>query len=101
MLQKYKEWSDEKLMGAYKAGDDLAFKTLFDRHKGRVKGYLVWKTRNEAMAEEICQDSFIRVIKSRSSFDEKIGPFKPWLYKLSKHSMQDYYRRLKINPNDK
>jgi RNA polymerase sigma factor (sigma-70 family) len=94
MFQEYKSWSDEKLMGSYQSGNDIAFKVLYDRHKARVKGFLFQKIRNAAAAEDICQDSFIRLINSRGQYVPSM-PFKPWFNQISRNAMIDYFRKHK------
>ncbi|MBW6510104.1 MAG: hypothetical protein K0A94_11250 [Desulfuromonadales bacterium] len=53
--------SDEQLMTAYADGDTQAFQVLYERHKGRLLGYLYSKLRDRDEAEEVFQITFAKL----------------------------------------
>jgi len=73
---------DVELMLRFQAGDQNAFRRLFDRHKGRVINYCYRYCGNAQIAEELAQETFLRVYKAASRYQPK-ARFKTWLYKIA------------------
>ena len=68
------EAPDEQLMAAYRDGDAGAFDTLYARHKGALFRYVLRGVRVRAIAEELYQEIWIRVIEARRrSSDRRDG----------------------------
>lgn len=88
------EISDEDLMLAYAEGDAMAFETLYARHKGAVYRYLLRMCNNAAICDELFQDVWLKLIKSRSSYSIQ-ARFTTWLYTLAHNHFIDYYRKHK------
>jgi RNA polymerase sigma-70 factor, ECF subfamily len=75
-------------------GDQKAFKRLFDRYKGRILSYLSYLIHDQAAAEEITQEVFLKVYRFRESF-ERESRFTAWLWSIARNSGFDYLRRKK------
>ena len=54
--------TDNELIAQYVAGDESALKTLITRHEKRVFSYIMISVKNRELAEDIFQDTFIKVI---------------------------------------
>lgn len=54
--------SDEELVVSYAKGNDSAFNTLLDRHKQSVYNYILYTIRDNGLAEDIFQDTFIKAL---------------------------------------
>ena len=89
--------SDETLMLAYAAGDAAAFEQLYARHRGKLYRYLQRQLRDNAVADELFQDVWQRVIASRSGWKPDAG-FATWLYTIAHHRLGDHWRSLKHRP---
>jgi RNA polymerase sigma factor (sigma-70 family) len=83
--------SDEALMRAWQAGDAAAFDRLYDRHRGGVFRYLLRHCGDRAIAEELHQDVWLKLIVARSTFDAA-SRFTPWLYSVARNRMIDHWR---------
>ena len=79
-------------MEALKAGDEEAFAALYRRHAPRVYGFLVKKTADPALAQEILQEAWLKLFRFRFRY-ERGRPFMPWLYVLSRNALVDGLRR--------
>jgi RNA polymerase sigma-70 factor (ECF subfamily) len=90
-----KDTSDESLMLSYATGDAAAFEVLYLRHKGAVYRYMLNLCRNEAIAEELYQEVWMKLIKSRESYQVK-AKFTAYLYKLAHNQFIDYYRKQNV-----
>jgi SPP1 family predicted phage head-tail adaptor len=94
--------TDEQLFAAYVAGRASAFDRLYARHRGGVYRYLLRHVRNRALADELHQDVWMRVIKSRDGFgaeQETWGTVCQVYAGFDALSGQELFAAQKINPN--
>lgn len=87
--------SDEVLMQRYAEGDMTAFEELYARHKGSVYRYMLKLCRNEAIAEELFQEVWMKLIDARHNYVVS-AKFTTYLYKLAHNYFIDYYRKQNI-----
>lgn len=83
--------SDEELMLAYAAGKPSAFDSLYARHKGPVYRYLLRHCGNAGAADELFQDVWTNVIRTRTRY-VVTAKFTTWLYTLAHHKLIDHWR---------
>lgn len=83
--------ADEELMLRYGGGDAGAFETLYRRHRGPLYRFLLRQVGNEAAAEEIFQDVWMRIIDSRGRYQAR-AKFSSWLYAIAHNRVMDFYR---------
>ena len=94
------ESSDEFLMLAWVAGDAAAFEQLYARHRLKLYRYLLRQLRDNALADELFQDVWQRVIVARAgwSLPSAESGFATWLYTIAHHRLGDHWRSLKHRP---
>ena len=94
------ESSDEFLMLAWVAGDAAAFEQLYARHRLKLYRYLLRQLRDNALADELFQDVWQRVIAARAgwSLQSAESGFATWLYTIAHHRLGDHWRSLKHRP---
>jgi RNA polymerase sigma-70 factor, ECF subfamily len=86
--------TDEALMSAYGRGDAQAFESLYARHKGGTYRYFLRHLAGDAaVAEELHQDLWLRVIGARERYAAQ-AKFATWLYTLARHRLVDHWRAL-------
>jgi RNA polymerase sigma-70 factor (ECF subfamily) len=84
--------TDEALMSAYGRGDAQAFESLYARHRGGTYRYFLRHLAgNVAVAEELHQDLWMRVIGARERYAAQ-AKFATWLYTLARHRLVDHWR---------
>lgn len=83
--------TDEILMAAYQSGNETAFRELFDRYAGRVYGFLLRRGGDPALAEDLSQETFLRVHRGRASYDSN-RPFRGWLFTIVHNLLTDALR---------
>jgi RNA polymerase sigma-70 factor, ECF subfamily len=88
-----KELPDEQLMLAYRSGDARAFDTLYARHRARLFRFVLRSIKTRAVAEELYQEVWMRVIEARSTY-KATARFTTWLYTIAHNRMVDHWRRL-------
>jgi len=74
------------------AGDPGAFTALYERHKGRLFSYLVRLTGNRHIAEDLLQETWLRVYRARGSYQPS-GRFQTWLFTIARRLLLDHARR--------
>lgn len=75
---------DAELMIRVKAGDDASFGLLLEKHRSPVIHFLYRMVQNRAVAEELAQEVFLRVYRSRSTY-EPTAKFTTWLFRIATH----------------
>ena len=78
-------------MRRYVNGDEQAFMTLFGRYTGRIYGYLLHCTGDRVLAEDLAQQTWLRLHHARSSFDAQ-ARFSPWIYTIAANLRRDHAR---------
>lgn len=87
------EMSDEQLAMAYTQGNIQAFDLLLDRNKTKLLSYILFVVRNRDVAEDIFQDTFVKVIMRLQHGDyAPTGKFSAWLTRIAHNIIMDYYR---------
>jgi RNA polymerase sigma factor (sigma-70 family) len=84
--------SDEELMRRVQQGDKSSYHTLFDRHNRAIFGYLRRFSPIESVAEEMFQETWLKVYRSRHTWHPKQN-FRPWLYQVATNTARDVARR--------
>jgi len=85
---------DKELVKKFIEGDKSALEVLIKRHKERVYTYIFFIVKNEKLAEDIFQDTFIKVIKSlrKGKYNEQ-GVFVSWVIRIAHNLTIDYFRK--------
>lgn len=85
------ELEDGALVSLAVAGDDSAFEALMNRYLPMVIGFLIGKTSNEGDAEDLGQEIFLKAFRNLSSL-RNTARFGPWLMRITRTRLIDYYR---------
>src|SRR5450631_4646360 len=75
---------DAELMLRVREGDDTSFALLLERHRGPVVHFLYRMVQNQAVSEELAQEVFLRVYRSRETY-EPTAKFTTWLFRIATH----------------
>jgi RNA polymerase sigma-70 factor (ECF subfamily) len=75
---------DAELMLRVKGGDGASFGVLLDKHRSSVVHFLFRMVQNHAVAEELAQEVFLRVYRSRGTY-EPTAKFTTWLFRIATH----------------
>jgi len=88
--------SDQELVKQFVDGSQSAFEALLSRHKQKVYSYIMISVRDKALAEDIFQETFIKVIRSlkEGRYFEN-GKFVSWVIRIAHNLIIDHYRREK------
>ncbi len=83
---------DAQLMLAYAGGNVQAFDELYRKHKDALYRFFLRQCGNQALAEELYQEVWLRVIKARESYVQT-AKFTTWLYRIAHNILFDHFRR--------
>jgi RNA polymerase sigma-70 factor (ECF subfamily) len=88
--------SDYELVERFVKGEQFCFEKLITRHKSKVYAYISLYIRDQALVEDIFQDTFLKVIQSvKSGRYSDNGKFLSWVMRIAHNLIIDHFRRLK------
>lgn len=82
---------DAELMLRVREGDDTSFALLLERHRGPVVHFLYRMVQNPSVSEELAQEVFLRVYRSRATY-EPTAKFTTWLFRIATHLALNFVR---------
>lgn len=98
-MKLLKNRTDQEIIHLYINGDENGLNELLDRYKSKVYTSIFVRVKDEYLAEDIFQETFIKVIntfKSGGYNDE--GKFLPWVMRIAYNLVIDHFRREKRSP---
>jgi RNA polymerase sigma-70 factor (ECF subfamily) len=91
--------SDKELIGNYLNGDENSLEILIRRHKRKVFAYIMMIVKDDQLADDLFQDTFIKVINTiRSGSYKEEGKFIQWVMRIAHNLIIDHFRREKRIP---
>mgnify|MGYP003574001985 CR=1 FL=1 len=96
---KATDMSDKELIRRYLSGSQYSLEQLISRHKGKVFAYILMVVKDQQLADDIFQDTFIKVIFTlRSGSYKEEGKFIQWVMRIAHNLIIDHYRKAKRMP---
>jgi len=96
--------SDYELLQRFIKGEQSCFEEIIHRHKNKVYAYISLYIRDQALVEDIFQDTFLKVIQSvKAGKYVDNGKFLSWVMRIAHNLIIDHFRRLKqlnVTSND-
>jgi RNA polymerase sigma-70 factor (ECF subfamily) len=89
--------SDEKLVEEYLLGNKIAFEELLERYLKQIYGFLFRLVGNQAVAEDLSQDTFLKAWKNLKRFDQE-RKFGTWLFAIAKNTAFDWFKKKREIP---
>ncbi|MDR1919299.1 MAG: sigma-70 family RNA polymerase sigma factor [Tannerellaceae bacterium] len=93
-MKSFKSMADEELVVLYAKGENAAFDVLLTRYKSCIYSYIYFIVRNKDMAEDIFQETFVKVIMTikQGRYTEN-GKFKAWITRIAHNLIIDNFRQ--------
>ena len=92
--------SDEALLAGYATGDPRTAAAFVRRFQGRVFGLALTIVRQPALAEEVAQETFVRVYRHAGNYDARKGRVSTWLLSIARNLAIDVTRMKRLDPVD-
>jgi RNA polymerase sigma-70 factor (ECF subfamily) len=89
---------DETLVIQVARGNSTALEVLYDRYASTVLGISLKVIGDQALAEDVLQETFWRVWQSAGTYQSQRGPFTGWLFRIARNLSIDAYRRRNVRP---
>ena len=95
-MKSYNDKSDEQLISLYVDGKNEAIDELLERHKDRIYMYIYHSVKNDDVADDIFQDTFVKAITTikQGRYVEN-GHFPAWITRIAHNLIIDYFRQVK------
>lgn len=88
--------TDYELILRFIKGEQSCFEHLINRHKNKVFAYISLYIRDQSLAEDIFQDTFLKVIQSvKAGKYSDSGKFVSWVMRITHNLIIDHFRRIK------
>lgn len=99
-LKTRSEITDEDAMSRYQEGDVLSFELLLERYNRGIFSFMLRMVYgNNAVAEDLLQEVFIKIIENRSAYNSS-RLFRSWIYSIARNHVIDYLRKEKFRRHD-
>lgn len=91
--------SDQELIRRYLTGNESSLEIIINRHKDRVFSYILMVVKSPQIADDLFQDTFIKVINTLKSgtYNEE-GKFIHWVMRIAHNLVIDHFRKKKRIP---
>jgi RNA polymerase sigma-70 factor (ECF subfamily) len=84
---------DRDLLGAIARGSRSAFQAYYERHAGRLMGYVLRAARDRSLAEDVVQEVFTSIWLKASTYRPELGTPLSWMYMVARNKLVDRWRR--------
>lgn len=96
-MNTLKNKSDEQLIALYVKGKMEAFDEIIDRHKDRIFTYILHIVKDEDLANDLFQETFVKTIMNiKEGRYAENGKFSAWLTRVAHNLIIDHYRQVKV-----
>lgn len=86
---------DITIINQVKGGDKAALYTLYDRYSGALYGVIIRICKKEDVAQDLLQETFLKIWKKIDQYDSKKGKFYTWAYRIAKNRALNEVRKTK------
>ncbi|MGI6573350.1 MAG: RNA polymerase sigma factor [Fermentimonas sp.] len=95
-MDTFHTMTDEELVVMYVSGNNEAFDELLTRHQHSLYSYILYTVRDNGLAEDIFQDTFMKAIITiqQGKYTES-GKFKAWINRIARNLIIDHFRQKK------
>jgi RNA polymerase sigma-70 factor (family 1) len=95
-LQQNTTYNERELLHRLAGGDETAFRQVYDHHKHEVYAFALGITRSVPLAEEIVQDSFMKLWQHRDELPE-ILKFESWFFTITRNFCYSALRKIALD----
>lgn len=89
--------NDKKLVEEFIGGNEKSFDALVSAHLRPVYNFVFQFVRDEAVSQDIVQETFVKAWKNIKKFDREKS-FKTWIFTIAKNTAYDYFKKKKTIP---
>lgn len=95
-MRELKKLTDDRLVAAFAEGNNQAFDLLLERHKDRVFNYILNMVKDEDLANDFFQETFVKAITTiKNGRYNSDGKFNSWIARIAHNIVIDHFRQEK------
>jgi len=79
-------FEDHEVIGRLRTGDDTALYQLYDKYSGALFGVILRMCRDKTKAEDLLQETFVKIWKNIDGYDASKGRFYTWAYRIARNT---------------
>ena len=100
MTSDERAWRERGLRDAVRAGDEAAWKTLYQESFAALYAYVLWRFAGlRDAADEVVQDAWLTAVRRIGRFDPARGCFADWLCGIAANLLRNHFRRERVRRN--
>ena len=65
---------------------------IYQEYQPKIEKYMLYKTNNRTLAEDLCSDVFMKLVKKADTFDPSKAQISTWVYTIARNTLYDYFR---------
>lgn len=92
-MQDCRVQREEDLVRRAQKNDPAAFGQLYEEHFDRIYRYIVLRVRNQADAEDLTQQVFLKALEHIGSYRYRGMPFSSWLFRIAHNQVVDHWKK--------
>lgn len=69
---------------------------IYEDFRQKVFSYILSKVQNSDLAEDLCQNVFLKIYEKADTFDETKASVSTWIYTIARNTLTDYYRTRRV-----
>ena len=69
---------------------------IYEDYRQKVFSYILSKVQNSDLAEDLCQNVFLKIYEKADTFDETKASVSTWIYTIARNTLTDYYRTRRL-----
>ena len=70
---------------------------VYEEYRQKVFSYMHSNLQSSDLAEDLCQDVFLKIYEKADTFDETKASLSTWIYTITRNTLADYYRTRKVS----
>ncbi len=91
--------NEKNVVEQAKKGEQSAFAQIYEENFDRIYRYIIVRIRNQAEAEDLTEQVFLKALESIRSYKWKGTPFSAWLYRIAHNQVVDWQRKMSKRQN--
>ena len=95
-MKNFQLMTDDELVQSFIGGEERCLQVLINRHKNKIYSYILMMVKQQELAEDVFQDTFIKVIHNlnKGKYVDN-GRFASWVMRIAHNLIIDFYRKQK------